>query len=114
MSDSKTYTGGCHCKQNRFEVTLSPPLDNENNKIISCNCSICSSNAYLLAFSDIPGVKWEHGGLDNMKQYNFGTGQFNHFFCTNCGTSVCVSGALGGLEQIGMNVSTKSKVTFKA
>jgi hypothetical protein len=107
MSESKTYTGGCHCKANRFSATYSPPLSDENNKVIQCNCSICNANGYLLAFSSLDDVKWENGGLDNMKKYNFKTGNFSHYFCTNCGTSVCVTGQMGGPMMMGLNVSNR-------
>jgi hypothetical protein len=114
MTDSKAYTGGCHCKQNRYEVTFSYPLDNENNKVVNCNCSICSTNGYLLAFTNLSDVKWEHGGIDNLKQYNFGKGMLNHFFCTNCGTSVGATGSMGGAEQIGINVSTWQRLMVRS
>ena len=105
MAESKTYTGACHCKKIRFEVTLSNPVTSEEQKVVECNCSVCTTHSYLLAFADMPAVASKEGGLENMKKYNFNTGTFTHYFCTNCGTSMCVIGAIGGNEKIGLNVS---------
>lgn len=43
---SQTYPGGCHCGYIRFEVTLSPPLDEQT--VVDCNCSMCRRGGYLL------------------------------------------------------------------
>jgi hypothetical protein len=40
----KTYTGGCHCGNVRYEVQT------DLNQVISCNCSLCSKRGYILAF----------------------------------------------------------------
>ena len=114
MSETKTYTGGCHCQENRYEVTM-PTLDDENNKVVSCNCSICNTNGYLLAFTDASQLTWEKGGFENMKKYNFNTNNFHHYFCPNCGVSVGVVGAMGGVEKVGINVSESelSKISSK-
>jgi len=37
----KTYHGSCHCGRVKFEVTAS--ID----KVVSCNCSICSKKGVL-------------------------------------------------------------------
>ena len=44
MTETKKYTGSCHCGSVRFEVTTG--LEN----VMSCNCSICSRSGYLLSF----------------------------------------------------------------
>ena len=44
MSGAKTYTGGCHCGEVRFEVTTD--LDN----VVACNCSICQKRGALWSF----------------------------------------------------------------
>ena len=38
------YRGGCHCGRIAFEV------DGEIDRVIECNCSICSRRGYLLWF----------------------------------------------------------------
>ena len=101
---SATYTGGCHCKANRYSITVSPPLD-DGHRVISCNCSICSTNGYLLVFVDEVTITWEKGGMDQLKGYKFGKGKLNHFFCPECGTSVGAQGELGGVKKTGLNVS---------
>ena len=37
-----TYKGGCHCGRIAFEV------DGELDKVVQCNCSICTKRGYLL------------------------------------------------------------------
>ena len=44
MPEPKTYTGGCHCGEVRFEVT--PDISN----VVSCNCSICQKRGALWSF----------------------------------------------------------------
>jgi hypothetical protein len=58
---SQTYTGGCHCQANRYSVVLSPPLDKKHT-VITCNCSICEINGYMLAFTDPDKITWTEGG----------------------------------------------------
>jgi hypothetical protein len=41
MPDSKTYTGGCHCGQVRFECTTDLAM------VTACNCSICTKRACI-------------------------------------------------------------------
>jgi hypothetical protein len=104
---SKTYQGGCHCKANLYEIELSPSIE-EKHTVIKCNCSICSTNGYLLAFAEPDKVKWSSGGLDTDKltKYNFNKGVISHYFCPKCGTSVAVDGALVGVYKVGVNVSS--------
>jgi len=93
-----TYTGGCHCKANTFSVDINPGLDAEDVKTISCNCSICNTNGYLLYFVDGADIKWGLGGPGTLKEYTYS-------FCDKCGTSVCVEGSMGGVTKVGLNVS---------
>jgi hypothetical protein len=103
-SESKVYTGSCHCGKNSFSVKVSPPLDSEKSSVISCNCSICSRNGYLLVFLDLSDIDWKKGGFDNMKVYKFGHQTLSHYFCPECGGTFAVHGTMGGVEKVGMNV----------
>jgi len=105
---SKTYQGGCHCQRNRYVATLSPPLE-DGHALINCNCSICNTNGYLLAFvDDKPETfKWEKGGFeDGLKAYTFNKKTLTHWFCPECGTSI--AGAAGG--KVGINIRTVDDV----
>ena len=44
MGESKTYTGGCHCGEVRFEVTA------DVSNVTACNCSICQKRGALWTF----------------------------------------------------------------
>jgi hypothetical protein len=109
-AESKDYTGHCHCRENCYEVTLSPPLDHQDQKTMQCNCSICELNGYQLTMVAPDAVKWTAGGLDKMTKYNFNTGKFTHFFCSACGSSLAILGEMGGKEFMALNVSTVNQL----
>jgi hypothetical protein len=99
----KTYTAGCHCGQNRFKATLPKALDSEDSSVVGCNCTICTANGYLLTSITTDSLEWEKGGLDEMKHYTFNKGNFRHYFCTNCGTSLLIKPESG--DTVAVNVS---------
>jgi hypothetical protein len=103
--ESKDYTGHCHCKINTYEITISPPLEHEDQKTMQCNCSICEINGYQLVMVAQDAAKWTAGGLENMTEYNFNTGKFTHYFCSACGTSMAILGEMGGKSFMALNVS---------
>ena len=90
-SASKTYSGGCHCGANRFTTILSPPLDDPQSTVSSCNCSVCSKNGYYFVYTRNADTKWEKGGLNDMTGYTFNQEKIKHHFCPTCGTSVVCS-----------------------
>lgn len=80
MAEEKTYTGGCHCGRVRFEVDLA--ID----KLMACNCSICASRGWLLAFA--PAAKFRLlQGENDVTTYRFNKHIIAHRFCATCGTS---------------------------
>ena len=98
MSESKTYTGGCHCGEVRFEVTA------DLSKVVSCNCSLCQKRGALWTF-----VKPEsfalRAGADDLKDYQFGKKQIHHLFCPQCGVGSFSRGqAPSGAEMVAVNV----------
>src|SRR4051812_18287387 len=76
-----TYTGGCHCKAVRYEVTadLSKPVS-------ECNCSICQARGWLLTFVDGDGFRLLEGE-SALTDYQFGKKNIHHLFCSRCGVS---------------------------
>ena len=64
MSDAKSYSGGCHCGQVRFDVTA------DLSKVYSCNCSICSKRGALWAFVP-PGSFALRAGAEALADYQF-------------------------------------------
>ena len=78
MAETKTYTGGCHCGEVRFEVTA------DLGSVVSCNCSICQKRGALWTF--VPPEQFAlRAGADDVKDYQFGKKTIHHFFCPQCG-----------------------------
>ena len=65
MAEIKTYTGGCHCGEVRFEVTA------DISSVVACNCSICQKRGALWAF--VPAENFAlRAGAEDLKDYQFG------------------------------------------
>ena len=74
----KTYTGGCHCKKVRFEVTM------DLKKAMTCNCSHCAMKGVVLTF--VPEKQFKLlSGQDNLTEYRFNKKVIQHLFCKTCG-----------------------------
>ncbi|KAI9888101.1 MAG: hypothetical protein M1823_000036 [Watsoniomyces obsoletus] len=68
LTSSKTYEGSCHCAQTKLTAKVSPAL--EDQKVVSCNCSICSRNGYLFVYVDDGDVTFP-SGKDSLKVRTF-------------------------------------------
>ena len=98
MTDANKHSGGCHCGNIRFEVTM--PL----REVMQCNCSICSKTATLLAFAPADQFRLLSGG-DRLTDYQFGKKTIHHWFCPTCGIRSFARGAgPDGKEMIAVNV----------
>ena len=64
MGEAKTYPGGCHCGEVRFEVTA------DLGTVVTCNCSICQRSGALLMFLPRDTVTVE-AAPDTMATYTF-------------------------------------------
>jgi hypothetical protein len=82
---SETYEGTYHCGTVQYSVILSPPLPQQ--KVVSCNCSICIRHGYLFVYPSREQVTFE-SGADSMDAYTFGQKRNVHKFCKKCGCSV--------------------------
>lgn len=98
MSETQSYTGGCHCGAVRYSVKLSLA------RVISCNCSICSKSGILLSFA--PATEFElHSGQDQLSDYQFNRNIIHHLFCQRCGVRSFVRGTgRDGQQMVGVNV----------
>ncbi len=98
MSESKTYTGGCHCGAVRYNVTT------DLASVISCNCSICEKAGTLLSF--VPASAFELiQGEDMLTDYQFNKHIIHHLFCKVCGVRSFARGAgPDGQEMVAINV----------
>lgn len=98
MSETKTFTGGCHCGQVRYEVTtaLTP--------VISCNCSICTKMGSILTFVPKDAFKLL-AGEGSLSDYQFNTKKIHHLFCKTCGIRSFANGkAPDGSDVVAINV----------
>ena len=85
MPDSKTYTGGCHCGQVRFECTT------DLSMVTACNCSICTKKGLHFTFLD-PKSFQLRAGDENLKEYLFNKHAIHHQLCVDCGVDVFARG----------------------
>ena len=98
MGEPKTYTGGCHCGEVRFEVTA------DISNVVACNCSICQKRGALWTF--VPPESFAlRAGADDLRDYQFGKKRIHHLFCPVCGVGSFSRGmAPSGAEMIAVNV----------
>ena len=98
MVETRSYTGGCHCGEVRFEVTA------DITSAVSCNCSICQKRGALWVFV-APESFALRAGLEDLKDYQFGKRSLHHLFCPQCGVGAFSRGSdQSGNETIAINV----------
>ena len=98
MSETKTYTGGCHCGKVRYEVTT------DLAKVIECNCSHCAKKAFLLTFVAPAQFKLLQGE-DAVGDYQFNKKVIHHLFCKSCGVESYATGKRSdGATMFSVNV----------
>ena len=95
---ARTYSGGCHCGQVRYEATA------DLSRVISCNCSICTTRGLLLAF--VPPAQFTLlSGEDALVDYQFNKRVIHHLFCRACGVESFARGtAPDGSDVVALNV----------
>jgi hypothetical protein len=99
MPDSRTFTGGCHCGQIRFECTSDLAM------VTSCNCSICTKKGLHFTFLPPNSFQLRAGG-DNLREYRFNKHAIRHQLCIDCGVDVFARGRKAdGTEVVALNVS---------
>ncbi|KAL2801908.1 Mss4-like protein [Aspergillus granulosus] len=84
-----TYKGSCHCGAVKFSFTLERPI--EETEVVSCNCTMCTVNGYLLVYPKESDIAFNHAS-DAVTEYRFNKKQFPHYFCSTCGSSVYAKG----------------------
>ena|ERR1043165_1962597 len=76
----RTYRGGCHCGDVKFEVDI----DFETQHVQECNCSMCSKKGILHAI--VPPSQFRLlSSADKLTTYSFNTKIAKHTFCARCG-----------------------------
>ncbi|WP_394829186.1 GFA family protein [Pendulispora albinea] len=78
MGTAKTYCGGCHCGNVRFEVEA------DLARVVECNCSHCSRKGFLLTFVTSDRFRLLQGE-EALVDYQFNRRIGHHLFCKVCG-----------------------------
>src|SRR4051812_11386071 len=97
MSETKTYQGGCHCGAVRYTVAL-----DLGAPVLSCNCSICSRNGWLLQFVPNDSFTLEKGE-EQLTDYQFNKKVIHHLFCKVCGVRSFARGQGPGGPMVAIN-----------
>ena len=73
------YSGGCHCGDVKFEVSL------EHQPLLhTCNCSMCAKSAYIHLI--IPNTSFKLlTDKEKLSCYQFNSKIAEHYFCKRCG-----------------------------
>jgi hypothetical protein len=104
----KLYSGGCHCRRVRYEVTtgLTP--------VISCNCSHCQPKGFLWTF--VPAEQFRLiSGEGEMTLYQFNRKVIEHLFCRTCGVQPFARGkGRDGKDTVSINVRCLDDVDLAA
>lgn len=91
------YKGSCHCGQIAFEA------EGNLEKVIECNCSICSKHGALHWFVPLENFRLLTSA-DGMGTYTFNKHVIQHSFCTKCGVSPYSEGvAPSGNSMVAIN-----------
>lgn len=108
MSDTKNYSGGCHCGQVRFDVTA------DLGNVYACNCSICVKRGAVWAF--VPTESFAlRAGNEALVDYQFGKKVIHHLFCGQCGVGSFSRGlAPNGKEMVAVNVRCLDGIDLSA
>ena len=93
-----TYKGGCHCGRIAFEV------DGDLDKVVQCNCSICTKRGYLLWMRPRDQLRLATAEAE-LATYTFRSGKIRHHFCPTCGCAPFADGAdKTGAKKAAVNV----------
>jgi hypothetical protein len=99
MPDSRTFTGGCHCGQVRFECTADLAM------VTACNCSICTKKGLHFTFL-APDSFQLRAGEENLREYLFNNRTIRHQLCADCGAEPFARGRKpDGTDVVALNVS---------
>lgn len=105
---AQQHTGGCHCGQVRYEVTL------DLDQVMSCNCSICTKGGFLWSFVPADKFRLDSGG-DILSEYLFNKHVISHLFCPHCGIESFARGKNpDGTDVVAVNVRCLDKIDVAA
>ena len=101
-----THKGSCHCGNVKFEV------DGEIDRLMECNCSICSRKGFLLWFQ--PREQFTLLSSENdLCTYTFNEHIVQYKFCSQCGCTPFAYGSDGkGNEIVAVNARYLEDIEF--
>ena len=107
-SEMKTHSGGCHCGKVRYEMTAAV------DKVVSCNCTICTKSGSLLTF--IPATQFKlKSGEEDLLDYQFNKHAIHHMVCPDCGIkSFARATGPDGTPSVAVNVRCLDDIDLKA
>lgn len=97
MSDTRTYSGGCHCGAVRYRVTT------DLAQLFDCNCSRCKRVASVMAAVPASDFVLERGA-DSLTLYRFNHHAIDHLFCRVCGIQSFSRGVSSNGPTVVVNV----------
>jgi hypothetical protein len=108
LSESRTYSGGCHCGRVRYEIVTAL------TSAVDCNCSMCSKRGALWSYVGADDFKLL-SGADALTDYQFNKKIIHHLFCSTCGIASFARGRRAdGSEAVGINVRCLDGVDLAA
>ncbi|EHK23624.1 uncharacterized protein TRIVIDRAFT_148409, partial [Trichoderma virens Gv29-8] len=87
VESGQSYTGSCHCGAVTVALSCKPLNEFSEEKVVVCNCSICSRNAYVWLFPRPENIVLS-GSEDAIGSYTFSDGLTSKTFCRTCGINV--------------------------
>jgi hypothetical protein len=98
MSETKKWTGGCHCGNVRFETEMAL------ESLITCNCSFCQKRGAIMGF--VPESAFQLlSETDDQAEYQFNKKKLHHTFCPACGIgSYSYGTGPNGATMVAVNV----------
>jgi hypothetical protein len=98
MSETKMWTGGCHCGRVRFEV------ETDLDRLMTCNCSLCQKRGSIMNFVPRSAFHLLSGG-DGQTEYQFNRKVIHHLFCPTCGVaSYSIGNKPDGTPMVAVNI----------
>ena len=108
MTETKTYSGSCHCGRVAYEA------DADLSKAVTCNCSICKKRGALMAFVPADKFRLVRGG-NELLDYQFNKKVVHHLFCPTCGVGSFSRGeGPDGAQMVAINVRCLDDIDLDA
>ncbi|RFU31401.1 hypothetical protein B7463_g4914, partial [Scytalidium lignicola] len=99
--EQQQYAGSCHCGAVKYTLMNKPITE---DKVISCNCSMCSRNGDMWIYPNKSAVTLH--GADSLTGYAFLSKDSLRSFCKTCGVSMLVNNTGPDDKDMPINIRT--------